>query len=709
MKNLFYLTLSSILLVCCSKSLENETLEESSYICMRNNITRGATTINDSTMRTAGMYCAYTVSADWNTSTTFTKMINEKFTYDNNLTEWIPENKKYWGHKSMLDKYTFNAYSPYATSSNGITPKIINGELHIEYIVPNICANQSDLVIAIPCKNIHPTPNGKVPMMFEHALSKISFSANGNTERKITSITIKNVINSGTATHDGTDISWVTDVSVTDFTVSATDDITDGRQIDCDSAENITNNAGYLFMIPQTMAAGTEVILTTVDLLGASPDTSILKFKTDQIWEAGESYNYVINVIDNSVRLFDEKEISNCYMVNTLDNKNVYIIPITERINDFWTNYAKPAAGIQATDASTDLRAQIIWHDCDGAPKINVEVINEPSYSIGNKKALKVTWPTSADKRDGNILVAVYRDLDDNDTITYYKGDVGLNKVNNLNKEVVWSWHFWVTDYTPDIIAEENKNNIVPNTDKAYTYSGAVGEIHRYKDIDDTKKIWSDDGLYKDKFIMDRNLGARDATYAGQGGGSQGLAGVLYYEFGRKDPFPGKEAKYSDGTQYTIPTNRAAFKGEVMLTRNITNPTTAPVYSDYNDTGILWHDKNASIASNKKSIFDPSPLGWMVPQAEVWNNLLKTHLVENCVFNTGYVVYNNLALYPILGYVSPNSSMIAEANGKGGYWSATPYTNVAAWRFLILKSNSTTTPKITYNKIDGQPVRCIQE
>ncbi len=712
MKKLFILTLASILLVCCSKdSLEND-MSKSSCIGIQvddANTTRGTTTVDDSTMNTAGMYCAYTASADWSTTTTFAKMDNDKYTYNNTTSEWVPENEKYWGFSNVCDKYTFYAYSPYKTNSNGINPEIIDGEMHIRYTVPNTCADQSDLIIARPRKNICRTSDGKVPMVFEHALSKISFSAKGHAARKITSITITSVINSGTATHKDT-IIWANDASVNDFTVSAEDgDITDNRLINGD-AENITNDDGYLFMIPQTIAAGTEVILSTVDAAGDDPATSILKFGTDQIWKAGRSYNYEIDVKANIVRLFDEKEISNCYMVNSFDEKEIYIIPITERINDFWTNYAIPAEGIQVTDESTDLRAQLIWHDCDGAPKIKVEVIDEPSYSVGNKKALKVTWDTRADKRDGNILVAVYRDLDGNDTITYRKETSGTLKDIIVNDEVVWSWHFWVTDYTPDILAEENKDYIVPNTDKAYTFSGCEGALHRYKDIDNTKKMWSDDGLYKDKFIMDRNLGARDATFEGQGGGSLGRAGVLYYEFGRKDPFPGLNAKLSDGSPYEIPANRAKFKGEVMLTRNFTNPTIEDNYTDYPSTNILWHDKNASITSNKKSIFDPSPLGWMVPQAEVWNNLLTNNTIKNCEFTgVDYVIYNNLALYPTLGYVNPNSSLISRYTEIGGYWSATPYSNTHAYRLLILTGNKTVNPKIEYHFIDGQPVRCIQE
>ena len=145
------------------------------------------------------MYCAYTAQDDWSSTTQFTKMPNEKFTY-NATSGWIGSNNITWGHSSVTDKYTFFAYSPYAEAPY-IQPSIENGVLKIEYIVHDDITAQEDLLVANPRKNIYPQVAGKVYLQFNHYLSKVSFSV-GNPNVMIQSITINGVANSGTLSYN---------------------------------------------------------------------------------------------------------------------------------------------------------------------------------------------------------------------------------------------------------------------------------------------------------------------------------------------------------------------------------------------------------------------------------------------------------------------------------------------------------------------------
>ncbi|MFI3328813.1 MAG: hypothetical protein R3Y70_06710, partial [Rikenellaceae bacterium] len=81
--------------------------------------------------------------------------------------------------------------------------------------------------------------------------------------------------------------------------------------------------------------------------------------------------------------------------------------------------------------------------------------------------------------------------------------------VKRSNGTVLWSWHIWITDYSPDTIAKD-RNNLNPGseTNTAYTSRNVEGELHRY-----SSTMWTS-GVLVGKFIMDRNIGARDTDYA---------------------------------------------------------------------------------------------------------------------------------------------------------------------------------------------------
>lgn len=131
-------------------------------------------------MGTVGFYCAYTGQNNWESSTKdFDKYDNTKFSYES--PEWTTTSPASWGHSSITDKYTFYAYSPYSDPSSptkGINPSIdTDGNLNIDYTLPNNTSDQVDLLVADPRKDIHPQSGGKVSMKFNHALARVKFLA----------------------------------------------------------------------------------------------------------------------------------------------------------------------------------------------------------------------------------------------------------------------------------------------------------------------------------------------------------------------------------------------------------------------------------------------------------------------------------------------------------------------------------------------------
>lgn len=159
-----------------------------------------------------------------------------------------------------------------------------------------------------------------------------------------------------------------------------------------------------------------------------------------------------------------------------------------------------------------------------------------------------------------------------------------------VNEVVYWSWHIWVTDYNPDNPVEQREVN---------------------------GRMW-----------MDRNLGAMANKYT-----DDGAARGLLYQWGRKDPFPGAKG-WTDGAKtvysgYDSPNNptKSSFNYAILdshnnggIYQNLPYSIQHPdeylyVTSDNRD----WYSDDPSIKNdtlwneNKKTIFDPCPAGWRVP------------------------------------------------------------------------------------------------
>ena len=123
---------------------------------------------------------------------------------------------------------------------------------------------------------------------------------------------------------------------------------------------------------------------------------------------------------------------------------------------------------------------------------------------VNNIAKVDWLWASKVEGSEGNALVSDIKYADGEVTFTASdkEGNV-LLAAFDAEGEIVWSWHIWLTDMPETIDCE---NNVI------YQSNGQT------------------DGWY----VMDRNLGATDATI---GGGYETYG--LYYQWGRKDPFIG--------------------------------------------------------------------------------------------------------------------------------------------------------------------------
>lgn len=674
-----------LFLVACSKL---ESFEQGDTVTTESPIeiavitpsqTKGSLVIEPKDMGSVGLYCAMTGSDKWSTTTKFSKLKNQRF-YISGDSNWLIDGEpEPWGFEALNDKYTFFAYSPYSKDTQGVTPDIVDGELVIDYTVPANSIDQPDLMYAIPRKDIFAQVAGSVSLTFCHTLCSVSFGVIASTDTKINAIDITGVISSGV-------LRWNYSDNIPQWSLGDLSDDTLSVEVgkytlDDDNSAQLNTDSSYLMMIPQQLTLGAKVILTL-----SNGKQKTLKIPSGSEWKAGEIYNYVIRLDDVDCDfLFTSSQLSNCYIINpTVNEQTVVQIPIEDRINDFWKNYSSYGRNrIKKADSTDKFIVRVLWEDFDDLLQFSYEILDDADENM----AVRLTIPANFQK--GNMVFAVEEDSD--------------AEVN----DILWSWHLWFTDYNPDEIANANLSKIEQGVDKEYKLSGYTGAVHRYADaanIADSAAVWR--GIYKDKFIMDRNIGARDEYAINFGAGS------VYYEFGRKDPFPGNGAKYSSGaTQPSIRSYSSfSFDESVDFAYDyfVSGSGSSDNWSDETAARValyIWYDENilSSGYSEGKSIFDPSPLGWRIPVSDTWSSF---NFSQKCQLDSTSVT--SVGKYYYYGYRTPNKyNNFVEDKENGYVWSANQFDSDSAYCFSysVSEASSPTKMALTY----GFPVRAIQE
>ncbi len=148
-----------------------------------------------------------------------------------------------------------------------------------------------------------------VNLMFGHALSRISLSgvkveAPGHSI-KVKSVRFDGIYSAGTADLGASVPTWdVDETSAASYLLS----VEDGELADVpllSTSTKLTTEAGYMFLMPQSLArgAGQEVkMVVTLDMNGVEETQTTTVFHPAE-WLAGRSYSYELVVEGNSVEL----------------------------------------------------------------------------------------------------------------------------------------------------------------------------------------------------------------------------------------------------------------------------------------------------------------------------------------------------------------------------------------------------------------------
>ena len=331
-------------------------------------------------------------------------------------------------------------------------------------------------------------------------------------------------------------------------------------------------------------------------------------------------------------------------------------------------------------NASVD-GAEVVWADA-------ADLVHSPSITHDGGNAFLDFEVTAADIQSGNAVVAV-------------------TKGSGASKTVLWSWHLWFAPKDAlDKIKVTNHQNV-----NYYFTKEALG----WKPTQ-----WSGSTYDKPRTVKVKveqtvaNNSTKQATVINitqkPGNVRKGL--TTFYQFGRKDAFPGvAKADLASNSHFTenAGSNMSIENGiqhpDNFYTWSSSWYSAPPTgYSYYN----LWSADNTTTGFNDnhvvKTVYDPSPVGFKMPASNAFTgftangkdegtrNIDGTDNVQTYYKNFGHNFWTSSSktatiYFPASGYRDGSDGLLRGELYGGWYWSAVP-GNMNNGCFLHFNPNS---------------------
>lgn len=684
-------------------------------------------------------------------------MYNKAVTRNGNTYSY--EGVEYW----PADKIRFFAYHPFATAGNGITlsPATQPGAPVLSFQVKPVVTEQVDLLLSATAPVLAPE---YVTLPFSHGLTRITFLVRKNeTNRdvKVISLTLKNIIGAGSVSltpHSDGRFNWTPSAlydDITEYMVSVPDAngseqgliAPEQQRISSTDFQNISSPNGTLLLIPQQITAGRSLLVVHYTIDGQDELQEVLLPATSpgsaNEWLSGKYIQFQLTIkTDNDleeVTISTAAASANCIMldpvpiINPVADFIEYSIPVLQA-NRFYGDPAFAAwnGNLQGIAASDAWGVNVIWMD-----QANLLSI------------LKNNGQGTGDNSDGRFIVRVPSGTQGNALIGIYKDKNG-NGVQDNDEPWLWSWHLWITNYNPNRLLSAGSLTI-NSTDGEWDVPN--GKIHRYQNGITTPvtnnngdygsmDVWTPgNGLYAGLAMMDRNIGSISASFAPLENNipfeSANLEQrktplhVLYYQYGRKDPFLSNAYRYRENGSALNTVEM--YQDQVSILFSIQNPEKyvrgRQTWANDKPVNCYWYDPRhtASLTlsdnTGKKSIFDPCPAGWRLPVNGTWSDFSsRTFPWSNQERGRIYTPIDSevRVYYPANGFRNASQGLVQQTGYHGVYWSCSPLPNNDrdyCFRFSTAEDNilegnvlqNIIYPSAQVYQTDSFSVRCVQD
>ena len=424
--------------------------------------------------------------------------------------------------------------------------------------------------------------------------------------------------------------------------------------------------------------------------------------------------------VDLSIRTKDGnqvRETANCYVVNA---PGWYMFPLVygNGIKSDSKNYENNLTGFKGSvftthestmkmssltspwinDNYTVSSCELLWQDAENL----IEYDSYKIVDVDEKKYMKFHI-SSSNIKQGNAVLAVKN-----------------------SSQILWSWHIWVTAldvYSTQAVTSSfggspHTLNFMPVPLGWYSATETVNPKTNTLSVKQEGSGKTANGT---------------VTQAGETG-SATVGTCTFYQWGRKDPFPPSDGTsvnskidktlYTYGTRGISTTSNCWSRSysQATIATSILNPSTF-YYGSANwcnqSSNELWNvgedDYNVVFETIKKSVYDPSPAGFRLPETAAFTGF--TQDGENgrtpygswesstCgfKFTTGSVT----TYWQACGYLAYDSGSLLSVGFDGDYWSAGP-SNATDGCGLTFNSGSVY-PQSTHYRAYGFSVRPVSE
>ena len=321
----------------------------------------------------------------------------------------------------------------------------------------------------------------------------------------------------------------------------------------------------------------------------------------------------------------------------------------------------------------------------------NCYIVSEPGFykiktvkgnsseSVGSVTSAEVLWETF-----GTDVTPAVGDLVN--SVSFEEGYIAFQTADTFKEgnaviaakdasgTILWSWHIWFTDQP-----------------QAQVYNNDAGTM------------------------MDRNLGATSATK-----GDVGALGLLY-QWGRKEPFLGSSSISSSTlakSTITWPSAVESNSSNGTIAYATANPTT--FITDNSNNGDWYYTGSSSTDNTRwttsetaKSIYDPCPAGWRVPDGGsngIWS---KAGFDDTTYDSTNKGISFSISSpsttwYPASGWRDYHAGSLNFVGNYGFCWSALPSTNNYHAYCLFFLNDGYVAPTGGWFRAYGCSVRCLQ-